>query len=393
MYTFKIRIAGQSITVLTHDMVDIDEIASSWLAELYGDMSFISEYCSDGKLVLGIDGGPFDEHAVNGNGSKKGDCCTTLVAKALKVENDPKLIKIIKYIYNVDTNADGPYGLANTIKKLHYAHPNNPDFVVTLAKQGLSAKLIEFEPNANFTIGHLKQLMWHEDKEKNVPDYKLRGNEWSDICDQAWFDAQLAFQTTVMTEYQKVAKVEKINGIQDECNELTLVSMKTENNQMNQFARTSRGGKADIIIQQNNAGNVQIFTSKSSWPQIRLADVLRMLNYVEQELAKKILVTDWQELAAEGFINNEGRWYFFKNGNCIFNGSKTNPDVPPTRIPFNLIIEIIKIALDPNCFEPSFANNCKTGKCLSTAANPCPFYAYGFDRCRDIRRVKYMNAK
>ena len=82
--TLEIPVAGETVFVEMHPDPHFEEVAAAVAIEEHGDRAFLVKYCPDGKLRLGVGGGPFDEHpdAMTGEGRKKG-CCLTLVAEAL----------------------------------------------------------------------------------------------------------------------------------------------------------------------------------------------------------------------------------------------------------------------------------------------------------------------
>jgi len=221
-----------------------------------------------------------------------------------------------------------PFDLANLVKAMHQANPKNPRLVMDWAMQALDAKYAE---QVNF----------------------LTANEQSD--------------SVLIEEIQgPKRKIKMASG--------------TSDNPM--FSAACRKQGAAIAIQQHESGNVQIYTDNKEG--LLLDDVARILRMEEQEAKGKILTTDWTELAKEGKVEGAEEWYFQTAGQMLLNGSLSCPNTP-THLSLEQIREIVKIGLNPTCFEPNRAKKCQRGVCVSTRDDSCPWYGYGLIRCRKIR--------
>jgi hypothetical protein len=157
---------------------------------------------------------------------------------------------------------------------------------------------------------------------------------------------------------------------------ITICSGETTSSQFSKYAR-SQG--ADVVIQKDVNGNVQIFVNSKVAGIIRMKDAIRVLRIMESERSGKEIPRDWKTLEEEGMFN---RWYYQKNGNMILNGSKTATGVLPTGIPFGEIVRAITTALLPEPFYPPHASECRADKCFG---KKCPFYKYGLLACRGVR--------
>lgn len=369
MLGFKRTIAGKEIIVQTHDnIIHADELAALWLAEKFADQNFLNKYCSDGKLTLGTGGGDFDEHSPD----KEGECCATLMATALGVATDPNLQKIFKFITKSDLKTSG--GNSLDIARIAKVWQTNSEKVNLL-------ELINWffiALDANYATKG-KKGAWL------LNDIKILLNRHSNA--EGWFIKGLAIHTqdqmkfmAAKEEYEKIAQKETFqrNG-----KFFRLVVLKSDNPKINRYARWQEGGDAAIVIQQTASGNVSIFTNDRYG--IRLWDLAKMLNLVEQDHNGGRQTTNWKTLSQEGFIPN-GKWYNLK-GKCLLNGSLTHPDIPPTSIPLKNIVSLAKIALSTSSFAPSYAKNCSKGKCASTQNNVCPWYDFGLSRCHNLRKT------
>jgi len=346
-------------TIATHEKPHLDEIVAIWLLKKFGEKKFpgiskakitywdtggetpdnrpAEEYEKKGTVLIGIGGGRFDEHPNNGNPRKEGECTATLVAKVLQIENDPSLEKILAFTLNNDLKAAAhPFDLAYITKLMHQQYPDNPGKVITWVIAGLEVK----------------------------------------------YQEQYQFFNDTKKEFDKLAVIEKIPGPSKRV--LTLVSITTDNEQMNKFARSNFGCNADIIIQKNSSGNVQIFSNQKKG-KLTFYDVVQMIRLTEQKAKGKIITSDWKNLAAEGKVEGAEEWYYFEKGQMLLNGSHTARNIPATKLTMEEIKKIVKIGVNPIAFEPSRTNKCQKIICNSTRNNECPWYKFGLHRCRKIR--------
>lgn len=335
-------------TIVTHECPHFDEILGIWLLRKFGEKEFpgISsakikfwatgeEYEQEGTLFIGVGGGRFDEHPdVNGE-RKEHECAATLVAKALGLGDEPALEKILKFAINSDLKAGShPFDITSIVKAF-YQQTSDPEEVINWAVKGIEVK----------------------------------------------YQEQLRFLTVTRDEFEHSAQIEEIPGPNGRT--LKMVSIASDNPLMSKFARSVHGVNADIVIQKQSSGNVQIFTNAKSG--LVLYDVAQMLRLTEQELKNDIRTKDWKMLAAEGKVESAEEWFFQVAGQMLLNGSLTATQVPPTKISFEKIKEIVRIGVDLQSFEPGRADHCKLGTCMSTLRNECPWYKFGLRRCRQIR--------
>lgn len=293
-------------------------------------------YEQEGVLLIGVGKGRFDEHPSVNSERKQEECATTLVVKALGVEDDPALEKILQFVLNNDLRAAAhPFDIAYLTGLLHQCHPSNPEKVTEWTMEGLEAKYWE----------------------------------------------QLRFHTVAREEFERNAEVEEVVGPGDRT--LRMVTIVSDNEQMNKFARSVHGGEAAIIIQKRSSGNVQLFNNQKYG--LVLYDVAQMLRLAEQEAKSNIMTTDWKLLASEGKVEGAEEWFYHHKGQMLLNGSLTAKGVPPTRLSLKQIKEIVRIGINPDTFEPSRTPDCQQGVCTAKRSNPCPWYNWGLHRCRKIR--------
>lgn len=336
MARFKIMVAGEECSFDTHDSPHLDEIAARWLIEKFGDREFLDKYAPDRVIEVGIGGGSFDEHPVNGSARKEGECAATLVAKALEVDDDPALESILRFVSNQDLKGGAhPFDLAYLVRPLHQQFPDDPEKVIGWITFGLEVK----------------------------------------------YQEQMQFFNATKEEFERTAEIEAVLGPNGRT--LKMVTLVSDDEQVNKFARSSFGGHAAITIQKQSSGNVQIFTNRIYG--LTLYDVAQMIRLAEQQAKGLIVVSDWKQLASEGKVDGAEEWYFHHAGQSLLNGSLSFKKVPPTRLSLDQIKEIVKIGINPQLFEESREKYCVEGKCISTGDSQCPWYYWGLHRCRLVR--------
>ena len=343
--------------IVTHERPHFDEYLAIFLLKKFGENKFpgisaakvvylssgggipdgrSADDCEkEGKLLIGVGGGRFDEHPAADKNRKQDECAATLVAKALGVADDLSLEKLLKFAVNNDLKAAAhPFDLAYIAKVMHQQYP--PEKVMDWIMIGLEAK----------------------------------------------YQEQVSFFTEAGKEFERRAKIEEVLGPRGMI--LRMATIVSDDEQINKFARSAYGGKTAIVIQKRLSGNVQIFVNQQRG--LTLYDVARILRLTEQKIKGKVVVSDWKMLASEGKVAGAGEWFFFQAAQMLLNGSLTASGVPATKIPFEQIQEIVRIGINPNAFEANFASRCKKGICASIIkGSACSWYKFGLQRCRKIR--------
>ncbi len=301
------------------------------------------EWMRRGTLPVGTGGfPPFDEHVIQ----SPGHCSASLIARAL-IDNDLDLAEgnfekeiggLLQFVLERDHQTGGPetkYDIANGAKVVYTGFGWEEGFRWT--QMGLEA----------FLIQHGGFLAAAVEFKKNPP------------------------------------RIEAVRGHRGK--KIKILAVRSDNTEMDKFARSGAGGKADILIQQRSSGNVMI-----SAKRVTLHDVAKMIRLEEQKQNGRIMVYKWSELVGEGTVRGIPEWFYFKprrlggekeNNEKLFNGSLTHPDVRPTKIPLERILEIVKIAVS-DTFEPARETECRKGIC---AGRNCPWYDFGLLRCGSIR--------
>lgn len=303
--------------ILTHPRPHIDEIAALFLLYIFGEEKYPGvkaaiedrrfdfrraedfamtpeEYEENGYLLLGVGGGKFDEHPVNGGGRKENECSATLVAKDLGVDQLPELERIIRFVSNSDLKASAnPFDISSVVKALHLQFPDDPFVAIDFGLLALRAK----------------------------------------------YEEQRQFHIEAKAEFDAKAQIEKvpINGLAGMS--LKMVSIETDMEMVGKYIRSEKGGGADILVQKNSAGQIQIFVDKKMVPALidltKLAQRIRLLEQIRKSVSR--MTTDPELLSAEGQTAGAEEWYFFPKGGMLLNGSHTAPNTAPTKLSLETI--------------------------------------------------------
>ena len=276
----------------------------------------------DDILLLGLGGGPFDEH---GEGEEKTkECCATLVAKFLGLDQDFCWRKVLKYVLHTDKNLPNlTLDLAPT--------------VVRFQRQGLGLHAV---------------LTYVE------------------LTINAAYEDQRGFSQTSLLDVKEEEFT--VNG-----RESFVAIAKGDNPDISRYMRFFG---AAVIVVENSRGQISVMTNKEF--NLDLRDVLRILRIWEQKKNGKVQVEDWKTLEAEDYIPTIPQWYFHKDSNSILNGGPKRPDISATKLSLDEVVSAVKIGLGE-----SFNNHCK-GECISTFKKPCNWYKLGILRCRRARFAK-----
>jgi len=364
--TFVRKVAGEKVVFTSHDRIDCDEIAALCLILKFGSKQFLDTYAPDRKIALGTGGGYFDEHRLTEVDERT---CLDLTAQALDLTDDPRLQTVFNFVSQNDNNAVGSHKwISSVVKHLHdYVYPNAPVTVVNWALRGFEAKLMDPNPeNKDFSIKRLYEVMRQfPGKFRKADDWLLEGQGAIEAADK---------------EFKRVRDYLRRNAgrqtVQHRNQQLTVMWCAVDSPAANKAARSLN---AAILIQMKSAGHALIMTDKRF--KIDMRDPVRTINILEQRARGRQTVTDFETLESAGTVAAVGNWYYFKRGQCLFNGTLTHP-AEPTALRFYDIVSAVILALDDTRFHKKHAEKCRQGIC---AGKQCHFYPLGLIRCRQIR--------
>lgn len=357
--------------ILLHPKPDVDCCFSVGLLKKFSQIKikgflFGHEEKAKNKDVLCVDTGgkDFDHHG------KIGITSTDLVAQALNLEKEKWLQRILKFVKRADLKGMSlPFDVA-TIQKAIIRKEGFSDEEAIKVGIRMAEDLIEFskeklkrdnlfgrkivkkfieEKKAYPEIfsTYINQLSREEFErpldlvEILTAEKKLRG----EIEAKKFGKFLLEFLFEDWEKYQlALREVKEARKIQ--IGKYLIISGQSNNPKFNVAARAMGG---DIIIQKNTSGNLQIFFRRGLIDKKITDEIVINLRKLEMLLNNKPPLKR-VELLKEGWLEN---WYYFvgkaeKNKTqdfFIFNGSLTSADIPPTKIPIQKIISIVKKSL------------------------------------------------
>lgn len=297
----------------------------------------------EGVLLIDLGGGKFDHHSEEKNKTKGEECATTLVAKYLRIQDDPALEKLIAYVKRDDLEGRGiiskdpldrAFGLSGIIMNLNREYPQNPKKVLELV--------------IPIFLAH-----YHEERKRMT------------VLPEVWEKIQKEGKADIFEVFQgkKLIKV-----IMVENDDPSLIG----------FLRASPKTKADVVAQKLSSGHINIITRQ--WRKVNLDDVAVMIRVAEARKKQTILeIKRPEDLAKPNRLNGVEEWYYDTVANSIQNGGIQPEGILPTKFEFSQIKEILKASLNPNTLSES----CPKNKCLK---EECDFYDYHLKRCFPIQQ-------
>ncbi len=287
-------------------------------------------------IFLGCGGGDFDEHATSQKERVSNECCTTLVAKYLGISKDPALQRILFFVKQEDLSGSKDRdALSVYIKILHSAYKNDPEGV---SRWAIDAYYAEYLSDKNkIENGEVVQeipptlISAINSFQKNGFDDLEWWNSFLNVAIK-YQDDQYKL---AMNEFKNNAKVERFMA--NDGMPIDMAVITSDNEEMNKVARSN---KMQLIIQFSTKGNVAIFTYQKR--NLNLTNSFILLRMAEQHYRdSEIKIKDKNILSGEGTVANVP-WYLFHTKDCGFNGSLTAMDIPPTKIPHDKVVGLIK---------------------------------------------------
>jgi hypothetical protein len=303
--------------IITHVYPHLDEIAAIRLLKKHGEGKYpgirdaVVEYCgtgiaphgktwkeheAEGTILVGIGGGPFDEHPTTEEERKIDHSACLLVAKALDVDKHPIYKRLIELVTEADLTGVTEFHIASRLKTRYRLNPTNPDKAISMINDILD----DWENEQKLFVNARRDL-------------QTMGNE------------------------KHYHAVKLPNG-----QELNLAVVESDNYKVGAAARSLR---IPLLIQKQKNGHVQIFcdTDRNVFSMKRVAAKLRkaecLLSGMSEDKLKSISDTVWER---EGKIAEAINWFYQVPGENLLNGTETTPETPPTKIPLHIIIEVVQ---------------------------------------------------
>lgn len=299
-------IAGQTLEVRTHDEPHLDEVFALWLAERFATPDWVARYAANG-LTLGIEGGPFDEHArrnaaapTNGN-VKNSQSCTLLLANSLPLnrEQTEALRRLVEYVHRVDTEGGGqPFDLNALVKSLHAVGTDSEE-VVALVFKTLDAFYAQ-----------------QRDFQAALRDIRnLRGVE-----------------------------IHLVRSEEGRAQRFLFLVAKTDHRMMAAAAMYLYKEALLAVVLKRSTGHVAILSNAAmKFPLVEVARRVRMAELANRQLPINTFDGHW--IRQEGQMPDVPQWFYFAPGQMLLNGAWSHPDVPPTQLPLGRIVEAVRRGL------------------------------------------------
>lgn len=387
-------------TFLTHLRPHLSDIATRWQLVRWGERFFPGIENSEirylttgvlpddvppeileekGILAVGVGGGFLDEHAMEGRPRKVGECEASLTFKALRLEGDDALARIINEVRHCDlTRYVKPSQLSTLVKVRHRQNLGNTPKVLdwtTVALEALyesGAKqidkdvyraevkgifedlVVEHKWDNERALKHLRELVAQSEGNSGLhltefahifktlnKRFKKKAPLWlREALVDMYHDSCDFFKAVDEIEIQQKGEVREFAS---ESDTFPVIAINSDTEHISQVARSRFCGYCALVIQRNSRGNTAIFLNVFDEhvikAKIHLDDLIRMIRLREQTRLGHPQ-SQWDDLVAEGTLRRLRMWYYSKDGDMILNGSVTTPDVKPSKLILGEILEI-----------------------------------------------------
>ncbi len=395
------------IEVPLHPRAHPSDILAKLIVRWYGGDKYGSGVFPAGPRVVMVGRGGYDEHdPENLPDPKRRECEATLVAIDLGVRDLPELQLILNYIRGADLDGAGKGFLkfARAVELLYDVYPNEPWRVERFAEvlieaaievgrasqQGEPPKSVPpevvsyfikkaygkvepefrlavrlrfenrirgwFEPSRldfkPFGLPHCIVLLWQKFRESPVGERSVV--EW--VADA--FRAELVKQRNFLAARREIDKLEV-----EELGEVALNvrgkgviahSVYSDSRSAHSYLLSHDYGKTGeiaIAVVRRSSGNVQIFRRRhGALVNVKLTYVAALLRAREQE-KRGYPISTWDELIAARGPRGAECWFYRAGPEWILNGALTVPDVEPTMLTDEEILDCIARGLDDDFAE------------------------------------------
>ncbi len=248
------------------------------------------QHQEEGSLLLGVGGGPLDEHPSADFGDRKTDkeSCTSLTARHLGIEKDPLYENLVKIVTDADLKGSSADTLASRIKAMHRQNYMSLEEIIVWAHQGIHS--IVQDQKELLTA----KTMVASAKVETIPIFK------------------------------KSHKIGMVRG----------------DNYMISLAARQAGFSA--VVHAMSSGRVLVFTNKNA--NLDMCHVAGALRYYELKAHDKHELADKlpeERFLAHGQIEECPQWCLQIPGNNLLNGSETAPEIPPTKLSPERVLELV----------------------------------------------------
>lgn len=295
-------IHGRWITFETHPKPHLDEFWAMRMIGQHATMAWLDEHAVENMILLGIGGGEFDDHGRELK--KRTDCCATLVAKSLGLDNDPTYDQILTWLFGADSQGSAhPFDVYTAVKDMNELLPDNPEKVYAWANLFMAAK---------------------------------------ESAQRDFVRSQAAVKSALSA--QQIVTVTNSQAPEGNC-ELNILIVESDAGMVMKAAVKLMKTRLAVVIQRQPNGAVQIYTNKATGASLR--NVIRLLRIAElRRIESNVDLDNTGHARLPGSIDLVPEWFYFYDGEQIFNRSRTNTEAPLTGLTTKVITDCVRQGLD-----------------------------------------------
>jgi len=260
----------------------------------------------DDVLVVNCGTGEFSGHP---HDQYPDDCASTLFAKKHGLMNDAKLRRLLRLAVVSDNTS-----LDKVLRGLPREFADLQDFA--LSSMPANIKLL-------YGAGYSPQDAF----------------KWVSVYFYAEWENQRQFLEEASVEFVNAIRILVPAG---DWNKLyPIAAIRSDNDKIMKFSRSKAGGKQSLLFQMRSSGNWAIFSFRGP-----LDETVAILRHAELKKRGNAVECSHEHLMSDGTIPEVPNINYHRNGNQIFNGSLTHPDVEPTLLGFEEIWELVQIGIN-----------------------------------------------
>ena len=263
---------------------------------------------AEGALVLNCGSGEFSGHP---HDKYPNDCASTLFAKKHGLIDDPKLQRLLCVAVVSD---------------------NKP--LNKLLSDLLPGKFADLEHFALASMPANIKLLYGAGY---TPQDALK---WVSVYFYAEWKNQQRFWEEAFPEFKEHAiRITVPAGDMDRS--YPIAAIRSDSDKMLKLAQSKAGGRQALLFQMRSTGNWAIFSFRGP-----LDEVVATVRHEEMKKHGTVVNCSRKDLMADGTMPEVPNINYHRNGNQIFNGSLTHPDVELTTLGFEEIWELIQIGIN-----------------------------------------------
>lgn len=240
------------------------------------------DFEKEGYLLVDMGDGKFDHHE-EGH-TQKTECASTLIAKFLKIDEQPALKKLLTFVKRDDLEGRGivskdiidrMFGLPALILNLAKTYPDSPEYVVDIVIRIFQAHYYEQYRRTVLMPMELEQLK--NEGKISIEDISA-GNE-----------------------------------------KLRVVFVESDSDTLAGFLRAYQEVSADIVVIRRSSGHINIIT-KDRKPRVNFRETIALLRMNESQKKGATIKVDKETLEKPGRLDEVPEWYYDTAANSLQNG-------------------------------------------------------------------------